>query len=301
MSDEHKPEQEGGEQLSPGRAGPGANRRDHISPDPDAHAPAEQGPLPLEEPDEAAGQSQHRSGSDEADRRAERPAGHGDEYCPNCMAPLHERGALVCLRCGFDLKTLKVAKTRIAKPVEVDEDEDDEAEAQPICRSGLGNERLPLIVAGVSGLLLLIGHLAGFAALFPPAVVREAGDEPIVFVQRILEIGRELVRIGVWTACAVAGLLMLAATVERKAGDLTLAAARLLSIVVTVRLVTFLHMPGPYWVEWTLEAILQAVLFIGLALAFFRLTPRNAALLGGFTFIVLISAWIIAYAIVWVH
>lgn len=278
----------------------GRERRDE---QPEDSPQDESGPLPLEERQahEEDATSGRTSGTERGDEERTGTS-HDEEYCPNCMAPMPERGALVCLRCGFDLNTLKVAKTRIAKPTEVDEDEDDEvAEAQPICRAGLGNARLPLIVAAASGVLLLIGHLAGFTALFPPSIAGEHGEEPIAFMQRILEIGRELVRIGVWTACAVAGLLMLAATVERKAGDLALGAARLLGIVVTVRLIKFLHIPGPYWIEWMSEAILQAALFIGLALAYFRLAPRNGVLLGGFTFIVLISAWLIAYAIVWVH
>ena len=56
-------------------------------------------PLPLE------GQPSARGGDDDSDR----PSSPKElDVCPNCGASMRGAETLVCLRCGFDLKTMRV-------------------------------------------------------------------------------------------------------------------------------------------------------------------------------------------------
>jgi hypothetical protein len=73
---------------------------------------------------------------------------------------------------------------------------------------------------------------------------------------------------------------------------------RMLGIVATMRLLVFINVASPR-IEFWLEAVLQAAAFIGLAMPMFRLSPRNAAILGFMSFMALIALVISAWAIQW--
>jgi len=54
----------------------------------------------------------------------EPPAVAALDVCPNCASPLGGVDIIVCMRCGFDMKSLKVIKTdtkATAKPIEEEE------------------------------------------------------------------------------------------------------------------------------------------------------------------------------------
>lgn len=246
-------------------------------------------PLELEELESSAAPRSGRTHTD--DESAER--------CPNCGAPM-PADALVCLRCGYDLKSLEAKRTRIEKPQEVDE----EAEAEksgPVSRPGRGDLWLPLAMAAISGAALIIGYLVGAHGLYPGIVATTPqGQEVAISIgQRFLAVLQFLVLIGMMGVCGLAGLFLVAQAMQRPVGDMPLAVARMLGIVTAIRLVTFLQMPGPRWVEWLTESVIQAAAFIGLSILLYTLKPRNGAMMGVFALAALVALWLFARAMVW--
>src|SRR5262245_21124318 len=115
-------------------------------------------PLPLE--DQPAERSAMRDDSG-------RPSSPKElDICPNCGASMRGAETLVCLRCGFDLKTMRVIQTATGESA-IPTAEEDEELRRPLVEPGMGDLYLPGIMAGLSGLLLLIGFLAGARGLFP--------------------------------------------------------------------------------------------------------------------------------------
>src|SRR5690606_27958849 len=100
---------------------------------------------------------------------------------------------------------------------------------------------------------------------------------------RFVEVLRNLVLLAFWTGCGLAGLFGLSLMFERPLGDARIAMVRMASIMASVRLATFLSMPGPRWVEWMTEAIVQAAGFVLLSMLLFRLPLRNAGVLALWT------------------
>jgi len=222
------------------------------------------------------------------------------ENCPNCGAPMPESEALVCLRCGYDLKKLQVTRTAVLQE-EVDEDEPNDDASSPLVRPGLGNHALGMAMAAGAGLILLIGHLAGVTGLFADAVlVQNAEGEMVVpWLRRLLGSGQLFVLLAVLCSCGVAGLYMLSQVMHRPLGDLSLAATRMLGIVAVMRLVTFFNIAGPQWVEWLAEALAQGAVFVGLSMLIFALKLRDTLILGLSSLIALVVIWLIAWITIW--
>lgn len=272
------------------------DQRDHTTPDSERDpneseqhdAPA--GPIDLEPPDET-----------EAKPVAAVPV-EDVEHCPSCGAPMPERDAIVCLRCGYDLKSLRVTRTALGE-VEVGEDDEDDAEKKPIAQSGRGRGDwwLPLVIGGVSGVILVIGYLSGALGLFPAIAATGSAEVPAVVPlgERFVGLLRFFVLSTILAGCGIAGLFLLAQTLDRPMGDLKLVAARVLGIVLTVRLVTFLSLPGPNWFEWMTEAVLQAAGFIGLSIFLFAIKPRDGAVMGGFALLTFVGIWLVGRITVW--
>lgn len=239
----------------------------------------------------------------EATRAGDKPrrtSNDHDERCPNCGAPMADRHALLCLRCGYDLKRLKVAKTRVGKPVEVDE-EQEKAATSPVSRPGRGDLWLPLAMAGISVLLLVVGQLAGLTALYPDIVAAtpHGAEVTISFGARITAVMQTLVLIVLWCVCGLAGLFLLAQALQRPVGEMKLAAARMLGIIATIRLATFIELAGPRWVQWLTESLVQGAAFIALSILLYALKPRDGAMMGGFALAALLALWLCARAMVW--
>lgn len=223
--------------------------------------------------------------------------------CPNCNALMPDEDALVCLRCGFDIKSLNVQRTRIEKPAEVDEDEDEADEEElgtetPICQPGRGDLWLPTMVGGLSAALLVAGYLAGAPGLYPELRATEPPALPAGFMDRLTGIVSFTIIIALLTGCGLAGLWMLKMSLSRPLGDVKLAAARIAAIVVAIRLVTFINLGEHRQTEFMAESVLQAALFIGLSIVVFAIKPRTALMLGGFALITYLTIWITARLIV---
>jgi hypothetical protein len=222
------------------------------------HGPAD--PLPLE------GES-----AQPAEETTPEPASiKALDVCPNCGANMPGTGTLVCMRCGYNLKTLKVemTKTGVKEPAEAEEEEKEKPEA--LASPGQGNLRLPAALAAGGGALLAIGYLAGLSSLYAAETPGALG--------RLGALMSEVVVIATLTGCGMGALLLLARySLEAEIGDLRLSVTRLLGIVVVARLAAFLSMPV-FSLEFTIEAAVVAVAYTGLLMYFFVLSARDAAL-----------------------
>ena len=83
------------------------------------------------------------------------------DVCPNCGSTMRKGNMLVCLRCGFDLKTLRVLETQTGE-----QEQEEEEPPEPLCQTGRGDFMVPGILAGISVLLISIGYLVGAEGLY---------------------------------------------------------------------------------------------------------------------------------------
>ncbi len=213
------------------------------------------------------------------------------DVCPNCASPLGGVDAVVCLRCGFDMKTLKVLEVKTGETAIPDADEPEQAE--PLCVPGAGGVGLPAAMAGVSLVLLALGYLFGARGL-----VAVPAEEAVGFGARVGGLIGMLVRTGGLALAGMGGLSVLAHMLDRRFGDMQLAAVRLLGIFAALGLLTFFNLESSA-LEWTMEAIFQAVIFVGLASVFFRLGIRDAATLMGVTVFSVIILLLVSALVLW--
>jgi hypothetical protein len=277
-------------------------------------------PSPADEP--ATGRSPEQSDEDapsdlqleplepEEDRRAagfhapQRDDSEGDrdtsieslDVCPNCGATMTGADSLVCVRCGFDLKTMKAVKTEVGEEAPPEEEEEP---AEPIAQSGSADPWLPLIAALIAALTIVIGLLAGAPGLFNQAVNEEGVREAVAWSERWLALLRLPVLIGLWTLCGFGGLAFTAYYHHRPIGEIPIAAARLLAICVVARLAGFIDL-GPFILEFVLEVIAAIAIAFVLSMLFFRLKPREAGLFVGVTTCSFIGLYLISHLVVWV-
>ncbi|MHC4106720.1 MAG: zinc ribbon domain-containing protein [Planctomycetota bacterium] len=220
------------------------------------------------------------------------------DVCPNCGANMAS-GVVVCLRCGYDLKSLKVLKTVSGGTVEAPEPE--EAEVQPpLCEAGRGDLWLPASVAVVCGLLLAIGYLMGADGLY--AATGEAGERAAAtpgLGTRLLALIQFVCLVVILAACGLGALGVLARLLERALGDLKLASVRIVGAVTAARLVTLVDI-GVRSLEWVVEGLVQMVVFFLLATFLLRLKPRDGLVLTVATVVMFIAVWLGAWLVTWV-
>jgi hypothetical protein len=263
--------------------------------------------------DSGAGASRESYGLESGHETPPAKKKHADlDVCPNCGAPMPEAKQLVCLRCGFDLKTLKVVKTKTGvEEVEPGATPGEPGSVADFSAKGRGGLHLPLALGATAGLVLVIGYLMGVEGLFPEvragaqaaagadgAERAAAGAMSISLGERMLGLLRLVLRSVFWTGAGVAASFVTAHVVGKRLGDLKLAAARLLGIVVFAQLASFLSFSAR-WIEWMIETAIEVGLFVGLAMFMFALVARDAATLAAMTvatvLVVLGSAHLISW------
>jgi len=211
----------------------------------------------------------------ELESQGSEPPRHGGDVheldvCPSCGASMRGEDQLVCLRCGFDLKTMRPIETQTLEE-SVDEPGDDHTQdsRQALCQPGRGDVWMPGAVAAISALLLIIGCAGGVAGLFP-------GTDELNFGIRLLAVLQLLVRLLVWTGCVLGGLWCTAHLLNQQPlGDLKLAAVRSLAAVSLINLVRFLNLNHDTW-ELGVELVLQAGLLPPILMALFGINIRDA-------------------------
>ena len=250
-------------------------------------------PADEEEPvgDEAPPEQTDEAGDDQPKPSAKASHIGGLDICPNCASPLGGVDTVVCLRCGFDMKTLKVLKVETGETVEPEADEPEQAE--PLCVPGTGGVGLPAAMAGVSLVLLALGYLFGARGLFALTA-----DETVGFGARVGGLAGMLVRTGGLALAGMGGLSVLSHMLDRRFGGTQLAAVRFLGIFAVLGLLTFFNLQSSA-MESTMEVIFQAVLFVGLASVFFRLSVRDAATLMGVTVCAVIILLLVSALVLW--
>lgn len=187
------------------------------------------------------------------------------DICPNCGKAMGKTRNLICLKCGFDLKTMKVIETKTGETT-VEDVEVEQKKPKRVSRKGRGDFWLPGTLAGLSTAILLIGYAIGAAGLFP--------DESVGKIQGFFT---EIGLIVIWTACGLGGVYSFARLQERPMGHWQLAVTRVAGIIFTMRLVTFLNVTKI--LEMPLEAILQSAIATLTSIFFFRIKPRDAGML----------------------
>ena len=201
---------------------------------------------------------------------------------------MREGNLLVCLRCGFDLKTLRVLETQTGEEIQ-EEDEEEEAPPEPLSRPGRGDFLVPGILAGISVLLISIGYLAGADGLFN---LKSDDGFPIdpAAAQRFGQWGVYLATLVLGSVCGLAGVFVVSRLNETTFGDWRLGSLRIVAVFATLWLARFLDLDGGF-VERSAEWILHTGIFVGLSMFFFRLTPRDAATAGLAALLLAVVFW----------
>jgi hypothetical protein len=193
----------------------------------------------------------------------EPPAVAALDVCPNCGSPLGGVDIIVCMRCGFDMKALKVIETDTKATVAAKSDE----EEQPVLSEpGTGDYWLPWAMTGAGLGLLAIGYLWGAGGLF-------GGEEAVGFGAKAVGLKAQL-------------------------GDAKLAAVRMLGIMAAIGLLAFFNLQSAA-AEWTIESVTQALAYLGLTMVLFRLSARDAATLLGVTIVVVVLLLLVSAAVQW--
>ncbi len=223
------------------------------------------------------------------------------DVCPNCGSPMGGADAVVCLRCGFDLKSLKVIKVNTGETVEPEPEPDEPDEpAAPLCERGRADPGLPIAMA-VGGLgLLALGYLFGAAGLVE--AVEAVEDETAGFFAtlggRLGGLIKMLVRTGTLSLAGLGGLSVLAHMLNTRIGNVKLAAVRMLGIFAVIGLLTFFNADSQT-LEGAVELVCLALAFVGLATVLFRLTVRDAATLMGLIAFAVIGLLLLSALVMW--
>jgi hypothetical protein len=227
------------------------------------------------------------------------------DVCPNCGASMRDANDVVCLRCGFDLKTMKQVATatgvvEVSKPGAIADVEQERVERKPLVVDGMGGTNAPLIAAGVAGAILALAYMAGWGGVFGPVIINGevAPGADIPMGDRFVGLLRFFVSIAMWTGCGLGSLAFTAYLNGLRLGDVQLAAARMLGIVAVMHLATLMSFASSP-VEGTLEALAQAGIFAALSMVMFSLKPRDLPILVGGAVILFLTMWVGAWVIVW--
>jgi len=212
------------------------------------------------------------------------------DVCPSCGAKLRGDDTVLCLRCGFDLKTLEQRETETG----VAETPEPPADLTPIVRAHWTDRIVLPVIIGLAAVALIVAAIIG-----APSVYRtvEAGVE-IAGAERLQQVLRFPILVALWMACGIGGVLIGAWLTDRPPGDVRPMVVRLLAIVVLARLVTFFDASNAV-LELTVELLGQAVVFLVLTMLLFRLRIRAAATLIGVQAALFVALYALAHLVAW--
>jgi hypothetical protein len=222
------------------------------------------------------------------------------DVCPNCGAAMGGTGEILCLRCGFDLKTMKQVNVQtgvVEVPAAGTAGETPESaphdQRKPLVEPGRGDFMLPLGIAAAVGVIMFIAYMLGVRALFPPVVDADGdviANGTITIGMRFLGVLEMIVSVAMLTACGLGALWFLAFLLSQRMGDWKLAAARMLGIVAVMQIALFVNMNTYSWERMT-EFVIQAAIFSGLCIVFYRIKPKDTPTLLGSTVCLYLIVW----------
>ncbi len=194
------------------------------------------------------------------------------DVCPNCGSPMPGADALVCLRCGYDLKQMRVIKP------ELGEIEADEGDRRPmLSKPGMGDLWLPSAVAVFSLVIMIIAYFSGYPGLFP---FLEEDIEKIDTWMRLQGVLGYISRQVVWIICGIGVLALIAHTDKKQLGDFLLAVLRMVAVTTTMSLPTLINFTSDSG-EMSLEYVVRPIVAVVLLMLFYRLAIRDAAMAAG--------------------
>ena len=121
---------------------------------------------------------------------------------------------------------------------------------------------------------------------------------PVMEEDRLIGVVKIFARTGVFTLSGLGGLYVLAHMLEAPLGNVKLAAARMLGIFSAAGLLTWFNLSSDV-MEWTIEAIGQAVVFVALSMLLFKLSVRDGATLLGITVFAVVGMVLVSSLVIW--
>lgn len=220
------------------------------------------------------------------------------DVCPSCSAPMPGAGDLVCIRCGFDQRTLETIDTKESvTETAADEDDQPAMPGKPIAARSALDPWLGLAVFVAAVGLLTSAHAMGWRGVTPRADV--AGGYEAVTIGTVIMAGLKRIALTViWSICGVGGLIVAAHILTRPITSLTTAWSRMLAVVGVGMLARLIWLPQ--WAEGAVELVVGLGLATAAMVVLFRLAPRNAGIVLvtglGFAIILHVSSWMVVWA-----
>jgi len=195
------------------------------------------------------------------------------DVCPNCGSPMPGADTLVCLRCGYDLKSMRVIEPELGE-IEADDGRD---RRPTLSKSGMGDLWLPSAVAVFSLVIMLIAFFSGYPSLFP---FLEEEVENIDTWMRLQGVLGYISRQVVWIVCGIGVLALIARTDKKQLGDFLLTLLRMVAVTTVMSLPTLINFSSDSG-EMSLEYAIRPIVAVALLMFFYRLTIRDAAMAAG--------------------
>jgi len=310
--------------------------RDDIAPQPEQGAQprpdgdrASDGKKPADESDADSSPVDHLGGADDSDAdvdiaaimeeqdatedkeawtfgldESEEPPQRSLDICPNCTADIDETMQMVCMNCGYNLRTMKVERT-VAGVEERDPDEElDEhgrVKRPPLSPPGRGGTVLPLVIASGCAIALLAGLLAGHHGLFAAYVNAQDAEPASVVVgwaTRFTGMLRYVVNTGTWAGVVLASLWLFARVMEQPLGEANLVLARAVGMACAMKLASLVPVTTQA-IRFPLEMGGHFAILFGLAMAFLKMSPKTAGFFTLMTIIVMMITYLASTLIVW--
>lgn len=255
--------------------------REHDS-EPSREQASDEGPIPLARPaPEFASpatppRSEHQTPTHQA--RSSAPLDVEDLRCPNCAAFL-KSGAVLCLKCGYDLQANLIRQPSVGVDVITDLDELDQGSPpRESKRSAQQPERDEFIPASRLGFstLLIFGAVLGASALIAAGL--RAGWIGGSFAYVIAYLLLTAYQLIVFTATGIGAILIAALGARQRFVRFEIVAARMLIAVASFLLLIHLKIPGVY--DWLSKGLLVAAatgIYVLLLMGFFKKRREQAA------------------------
>ncbi len=224
------------------------------------------------------------------------------DVCPNCGESMRDTDTLVCIKCGFDLKTLKVMETETGETMVTPEETGASATSgDPLARPWAVDPWAPLALAGLAVAILAVGYLTAQAGLFDEAQITAGTDgvAEVAWKHRFVGLAQFPLLIGIWVLCGFGAFFTGGWMFARPRGDIAIAAARLLAIAATARLTSFISLPYPQ-LERLVEAGASAAVVFLLIMVAFRLKPRDSGVMLGLGVLAFLVLYSVSGVVAWV-